>query len=144
MFRLERGRLAALGFGRPLFFPNGIAVDPAAGRLFVADAEGIMVQDIATARSWQLAPETTSIAAIDGMVWHEGALIAVQNQTIPARLLRIRPDSAARRAAVEMLSADPALGNSATVAVTDGEAFVYSRPADGDAGGRPKLLRVRL
>jgi hypothetical protein len=144
VFRLERGRLAPLRLGRPLFFPNGIAVDPAAGRLFVADADGIMVHDLATAQSWQLAPTETSVAAIDGMVWHQGALIGVQNQTIPARLLRITPDAAARGASVAVLSADPALGNSATVAATDGEAFVYSRPAD-EAGKDPsRLLRVRL
>lgn len=144
VFRLEQGRLAQLRLGRPLFFPNGIAVDPAANRLFVADADGIAVHDIATGESWQLAPDATSIAAIDGMIWHEGALIGVQNQTIPARLLRISPDSAARRARVAVLSADTALGNSATVAAMGGEAFVYSRPADEDAAGRPKLLRVKL
>jgi hypothetical protein len=144
VFTLQQGRLAQLRLGRPLFFPNGIAVDAAANRLFVADADGIIVHDIATAESWQLAPETTSIAAIDGMVWHEGALIGVQNQTIPARLLRISPDPAARRAGVAVLSADPALGISATVAAMEGEAFVYSRPRDEDREGRPALLRVKL
>ena len=144
VFRLERGRLAPLRLGRPLFFPNGIAVDPAGGRLFVADADGIAVYDLATADSWQLAPEETSVGSIDGMVWHEGTLVGVQNQTVPARLLRIRPDPAARRAGVEVLLADPALGDSATVAVTGGEAFVYTRPRDGDAEGRPELVRVRL
>lgn len=144
VFRLQRGRLAVLRLDRPLFFPNGIAADPAANRLFVADADGIVVHDIATARSWPLAPEATSIAAIDGMVWHQGALIGVQNQTVPARLLRIRPDAAARRAGVEVLSADPALGNSATVAAMDGEAFVYSHPADEDSKAPSRLLRIGL
>lgn len=144
VFRLEQGRLAPLRLGRPLFFPNGIAVDAAGGRLFVADADGVVVHDLATGQSWQLAPETTSIAAIDGMIWHEGALIGVQNQTIPARLLRISPDADARRARVAVLSADPALGNSATVAAMDGEAFVYSRPADDDSKDPSRLLRVRL
>lgn len=143
-FRLDGGRLAAIRFGRPLFLPNGIASDPGSGRLFVADANGILVHDLATGDSWHLEAETTSIAGLDGIIWHEGALIGVQNQTIPARLLRIRPDSAARRASVGVLLSDPALGNSATVAAIGGEAFVYSRPRGEGGGDGPKLVRVRL
>ncbi|HYG48765.1 MAG TPA: hypothetical protein VD846_12605 [Allosphingosinicella sp.] len=144
VFRLEGGRLAPLSFSRPIFLPNGIAADPASGRLFVADANGILVHDIAAGASWHLEPEATSIAGIDGMIWHKGALVGVQNQTIPARLLRIRPDSAARRAEVAVLLADPAVGNSATVAAMDDEAFVYSRSRDEGAQDQPRLLRVRL
>lgn len=144
VFLLQRGRLAALRFSRPIFLPNGIAADPAGRRLFVADANGIMVHDIVKSESWHLETETTSIAAIDGMVWHKGALIGVQNQTVPARLLQITPDAAARRAGVATLLSDPELSNSATVAAIDDEAFVYSRPRDEDSEGRPKLVRVRL
>jgi len=144
VFILEQGRLGPLPLSRPIFFPNGIAVDPDASRLFVADADGIMVYDMATAKSWQLATEATSAAAIDGMIWHRGSLIGVQNQTVPARLLRIRPDAEARRASVEVLLADPAVGSSATVAATGDEAFVYSRPRDEGGKDRPKLIRVRL
>lgn len=144
VFRLERGRLAPLRFGRPIFLPNGIAVDSASGRLFVADANGILVHDVAKGESWHLQAEATSIAAIDGMVWHEGALIGVQNQTSPARLLRIRPDADARRATIEVLLSNPALADSATVAAIGDEAFVYSRPRGESAGGRPMLVRARL
>jgi hypothetical protein len=144
LFSLEGGRLAELRTGRPIFLPNGIAADPEAGRLFVADANGILVHDLAKGESWHLEPEATSVAAIDGMIWHEGALIGVQNQTSPARLLRIRPDAAARRASVEVLLADPALSRSATVAAKGDEAFVYVRP-EGEGGEiRPALVRVRL
>jgi hypothetical protein len=45
---------------------------------------------------------------------------------------------------VSVLLADPALGNSATVAAMGGEAFVYTRPRDEDRDGRPALVRVRL
>lgn len=144
VFRLEGGRLAPLPLGRPIFLPNGIAADPAAGRLFVADADGIAVHDLATGESWQLETEATSVAAIDGMVWHKGMLIGVQNQTSPARLLRIRPDPAARRARVEVLLADPAVGIAATVAAVGDEAFVYSRSRDESSREQPALVRVRL
>ncbi|HEV2568584.1 hypothetical protein [Sphingomonas sp.] len=143
VFRLENDRLAPVRLTLPIFLPNGIAADPA-GRLFVADANGIVVHDLTTSESWQLEPETSSFAALDGMVWHEGALIGVQNQTVPARLLRIRPDAAARRARVGVLLADGALRNSATVAVVGKEAFVFTRTRDEQDKTLPALVRVRL
>ena len=147
VFRLEQNRLAALPLGRPIFLPNGIAADPAAGRLFVADADGILVHDIGAGQSWQLEPETTSLASIDGMIWHKGALIGVQNLATPARLLRISPDAGARRASVAVLLAGPVISEAATVAAIEDEAFVYSRPrgeGGGGSEGSPRLVRVRL
>jgi hypothetical protein len=144
VFKLKQGRLSAIRLSRPIFLPNGIAVDPSAGRLFVADANGILVHDIAKAESWHLEPETTSIASIDGMIWHKGALIGVQNLSIPARLLQIRPDPAARQAAVAVLLSSPLLSNSATVAAIEDEAFVYTRPAGEGGQDPPMLLRVQL
>ncbi|HEX9964204.1 MAG TPA: hypothetical protein VGB04_04395 [Allosphingosinicella sp.] len=144
VFRLDQERLSELRLGRPIFLPNGIATDPASARLFVADAEGILVHDLATGESWRLEAETTSIAAIDGMVWHQGYLIGVQNQTSPARLLRIKPDREARKADVAVLLADPAVGNSATVAAIADEAFVYSRSRQEGGEEQSSLVRVRL
>jgi hypothetical protein len=144
VFRLENGQLAPVKLDLPIFLPNGIAADPAGRRIFVADANGILVHDLVASRSWQLEPETSSFAALDGMVWHQGALIGVQNQTVPARLLRITPDNAARRAKVEVLLADPTLSNSATVAVVGNEAFVFTRTRSDASSSPPALLRVRL
>jgi hypothetical protein len=144
VFKLEQGRLAALPLGRPIFLPNGIAADSTGARLFVADADGIVVHDVARAESWRLEAEATSIAAIDGMIWHKGALIGVQNQTSPARLLHIRPDASARRAEVAVLLAHAALGDSATVAAIGSEAFVYNGGSGEGGEHGPELVRVRL
>lgn len=148
VFRLVHGKLERLPLTLPIYQPNGIAFDPAKNRLFIAHAGGIVAHDFGTGNSRELTIASTLVGGLDGIVWHEGALIGVQNlanATIASRLLRITPDKDANAATVEVLLAGNDFpGSASTVAVADGDAFVIGRTPV--AGGRvePFLIRVPL
>jgi hypothetical protein len=143
-FILSGSGLVPLPLAQPVIFGNGIAADPASLRLFVAGANAIFVHDLGTGMGWELETEPTTASAIDGLVWHQGSLIGVQNQTNPPRLLQIRPDAEAKTARVDVLAADRGLlGGSTTVAVDGEHAFVISRSGEG-ASETPFLVRVPL
>lgn len=146
VYRFSGSRLEAMTLGRPIFLSNGIAADSEKNRLFVAHAGGVVVQDLATGAAWEMATPGSLVGGIDGMVWHEGALIGVQNLSVPPRLLRIRPDPEARTAQVDvLLSSTEHLAGSTTVAVSGNEAFVFSRALAPDGSeGEPILVKVPL
>jgi sugar lactone lactonase YvrE len=79
---------------------QGIAIGPE-GTLFVADyAQGVAVVDTKTGASRLLeAPGTMALSGIDGLVWADGALVAVQNGIRPHRVVRIDLDAARAHAA---------------------------------------------
>lgn len=71
---------AALMIHRPLFFPNGIALSADDHTLFVADALGVVSVDLANGKSRDVDPGPRStLAGIDGLYWHNGSLIGIQN-----------------------------------------------------------------
>ena len=150
VFHLVRGKLEPLALTMPVYFPNGIASDLRKDRLYVAHANGIAVHDLATNKSRALAAAKTLIGGVDGMVWHKGSLISVQNLAtagVDSRLLRITPDAGARSAEVDVLLAGAEFppGSTSTVAVVGNEAFVIGRTPE--ANGRPAdpcLIRARL
>ena len=129
VFRPVDGKLEPLPLTTPVYAPNGIASDLDKDRLYVAHAGGVVVHDLATGKSRELAADKkTLIGGIDGMVWHKGSLIAVQNLAnarLDIRLLRITPDANAQTATVDvLLSGTDFPGRASTVAVVGGEAFV--------------------
>ena len=65
---------------RTLFYPNGIALADDDRTLYVADAVGIVKMDLqdGTSRDVDPGPRKT-LAGTDGLYWHKGSLIAVQN-----------------------------------------------------------------
>ncbi len=80
VFHLVEGKLEPLALTMPIYQPNGIASDLDKNRLYVAHAGGVVVHDLATGKSRELATAKTLIGGIDGMVWHKGSLIGVQNR----------------------------------------------------------------
>src|SRR6266436_6610870 len=82
VFRLEphSGAFLALPVYRTLFYPNGIALADDDRSLYVADAVGIVKFDLAdnSSRDVDPGPRNTTAGA-DGLYWHNGSLIAVQN-----------------------------------------------------------------
>jgi sugar lactone lactonase YvrE len=82
VFRLDphSGAFLALPVYRTLFYPNGIALADDDRSLYVADAVGIVKVDLAdnSSRDVDPGPRNTAAAA-DGLYWHNGSLIAVQN-----------------------------------------------------------------
>jgi hypothetical protein len=65
---------------RVLFYPNGIALTADDQTIFVADAVGIVKMDLETGESRDVDPgPRNTLAGADGLYWHNGFLIAVQN-----------------------------------------------------------------
>ena len=63
-----------------MFQPNGIALSDDEQFLFVADQFGILRYEIKSGRSVELSPgASNTLAGADGLYWHNGSLIAVQN-----------------------------------------------------------------
>jgi hypothetical protein len=82
IFRFDRktGTFTALTIYRTLFYPNGIALADDDRSIYVADALGVVKIDLAdgTSRDVDPGPRST-LAGADGLYWHNGSLIVVQN-----------------------------------------------------------------
>ena len=145
VFHLVNGKLEPLRLTTPVYQPNGIASDLDKNRLYVAHAGGVVVHDVTTGKSWEIAVTGTLIGGIDGMVWHKGSLIGVQNPArMASRLLRITPDAHAKTARVDVLLAGADFpGHVSTVAINGDDAFVIG--VTGGANGEreePVLIRA--
>jgi sugar lactone lactonase YvrE len=69
-----------LAVHRPLFYPNGIALSSNDQKLYVADSLGVVIVDLASGTSRDVDPGPRStLAGIDGLYWHNGSLIGIQN-----------------------------------------------------------------
>ena len=71
----------ALKIYRPLLYPNGIALADDDHTLYVADAVGIIRIDVigGASREVDTGPCCNTLSGADGLYWHKGSLIAVQN-----------------------------------------------------------------
>jgi hypothetical protein len=70
----------ALSMHRALFYPNGIALSEDERRLYVADSLGVVAVELASGESHDVDPGAKStLAGIDGLYWHNGSLIGIQN-----------------------------------------------------------------
>jgi hypothetical protein len=82
VLRFDRrlGSFTSLSVHRMLFYPNGIALANDDRSLYVADAVGIVKIDLSDGTSGDVDPGPRStLAGADGLYWHNGSLIAVQN-----------------------------------------------------------------
>jgi len=71
---------APLAIYRTLFYPNGIALADDDQTLFVADAVGIVKIDLRSGESRDVDPgPRNTLAGVDGLYWHKGSLVAIQN-----------------------------------------------------------------
>ncbi len=69
---------------------NGLAFAPDGTRLFVATATGIVAVDVASGEFQRLPqPGDVVAGAIDGLYFHDGDLIGVQNFICPGRVVRL-------------------------------------------------------
>ena len=145
VFHLVDGKLEPLALTTPVYQPNGIASDLDKNRLYVAHAGGVVVHDFATGKSRELVSKKTLVGGIDGMVWHKGSLVGVQNpRNVDMRLLRITPDAEAKAADVFVLLAGADFpGDARTVAIAGDEAFVIGTTGSGERD-EPILIRAPL
>jgi streptogramin lyase len=91
LFRKKPDEKTLTRFGAPgaLRGGNGITLGKD-GMLYVASSTGILRIDTATGEPTRLPqPDTAMTGGIDGLYWHEGDLIGVQNVTNPGRVIRI-------------------------------------------------------
>jgi hypothetical protein len=90
--RAGSDKLDLLTEGDPLVSPQGLAFSEDRKHLFIADyAKGIFDFDRTTGRLMKLAaPTGTTLLGIDGLYFHKGSLVGVQNGVNPHRLIRIR------------------------------------------------------
>jgi len=90
LYVLRRGadRFETVIEGEPFVSPQGLDFTPDGRRLFVADyAKGVFVVDLSTKRAAPLAPAPDStMLGIDGLYFHRGRLVAVQNGVNPNRV----------------------------------------------------------
>lgn len=99
---------------------NGIAIAPT-GAVYVALSTGIGRVDPADGDLQRLPqPDSVVTGGIDGLYWHAGALVGVQNSTSPGRVVRIAlTDDGRRIAGLSVLQSHhhPALDTPTTGAV---------------------------
>jgi hypothetical protein len=113
--------------GQTFIYPNGIALSGDERFLFVADAGGIHRVELSSKAARPIAhAETVSLAGIDGLYWHEGALVGVQNTFTPERIVSIKLNSGLDRAErLTVLEANHAHFEIPTTGVIAGRDFYY-------------------
>lgn len=122
----QAGRLVPLTTTPALFGSNGISIDPTGKTLYASSYPvGIAAVDLETgAMSFLDAPADVSLYGVDGLYWHEGDLIGIQNGIRPWRLLRLsfNADRSAFSAARNLEFASEAT-TPTTGAIIDGEIY---------------------
>lgn len=143
-------------FARPagLKDPNGITITPDERTLFVAGVDGIVVVDIETRASRPLqAAENDPLAAIDGLYFYRGGLIAVHMTSVRRHRL---DEKYTRVVSTEILEADHPLFDIPTTGLVLGDEFFFVANSqfgavqkDGsllpmDQLNEPAILKLRL
>lgn len=92
LYVLRRGsdKFETVFDGAPFVSPQGLDFSADEKRLFVADySKGVFVVDLSTKRAAPLAPAPDStMLGIDGLYFHRGRLVAVQNGVNPNRVVQ--------------------------------------------------------
>ncbi len=87
-------RLGAAGAVRGA---NGIALAPD-GTLYVSLSTGIARVDATSGEAQRLPqPDDVALGGMDGLYWHDGALVGIQNVTNPGRVVRVALSEDGRR-----------------------------------------------
>jgi hypothetical protein len=158
VLRVGEAALRVLTPEGPIGSAQGLAPTPDGSAVFVADyTQGVVRVDARTGAARLLpVPEDAAVTGIDGLVFHDGALIGIQNGLRPHRVVRLRLDAAAERVtAVETLVRHhPDFDEPTLATVVDGILYYvansqYERVrADGsldtDRLRPPVILRLKL
>jgi hypothetical protein len=128
LYRLPADSFELVPIRHPLFRSlQGVAPAPGAQVVFVADySHGLLRVNVATGEVTRLrdAPRSTSLGC-DGIAWHDGAIVAVQNGVVPPRVMRFELDSTwSRIVRAEVLDQNP-VADEPTIGTIVGDNFVY-------------------
>jgi hypothetical protein len=109
---------------------NGVAVSGDGAVVYVGHSTGIVRVDTATGAVERMPPPAAeTVAGIDGLYWHQGDLLGVQNVTNPARVIRVKLSADGKTIkAVETLQShhNPAFDEPTTGAVAEGAFYVLA------------------
>ena len=123
----DEGTLTRLGTAGALRGANGIALG-ADGMLYVAVSTSIVRIDTGSGEPTRLPqPDSVVTGGIDGLYWHDGDLIGVQNVTNPGRVVRIHlADKGTRIAGLTVLQSHdhPEFDEPTTGAIANGALHV--------------------
>ena len=79
-FDMKTHEFKSIALSRDLLLPNGVALTDDGEALFVADQLGVLRLDLKTGESTEVEPGAhCTLAGADGLYWHKGRLVAVQN-----------------------------------------------------------------
>jgi sugar lactone lactonase YvrE len=135
---------------------NGIAVDPTGRRLYVGSWHDIQVVSTADGRVRAITSTVPVVtASFDGLYWHEGGLVGIQNGLHPGRVVRLRLDPRGETiTSAELIERYHPQFAGMTTAALDGSSLLYivntqSRRFLPDGSVRPgerldPILVVRL
>jgi len=106
---------------------NGIALDDRERFLFVAGGDGITRVDLRTRAFQRLErPPDVVDGSFDGLYFHRGTLVGVQNGVHPGRVVRLRLDATLGRiVAWEVLEAYAPWIETPTTGALDGDSLLY-------------------
>lgn len=160
LYRLAPGADALVPLRHALFRSlQGIAPTPDGRAVYVADwSHGILRVDVATGEVIRLADAPNSVSlGCDGIAWDRGAIVAVQNGVVPARVMRFTLAADGRRfTRADVLDRHATMADEPTIGTIVGSEFVYVANSQwekyDDAGARnparplkrPILLAVPL
>lgn len=121
-------RLEPLIEGAPLVSPQGLAFSPDERTLFLADySKGLFLYDVKSAKLTQVAAApNVALVGIDGLYFHKGSLLAIQNGTRPHRVVRISLSKDWQRAErLEVMEANNPIFDEPTLGVIVKDDFYY-------------------
>lgn len=143
---------AAVPVYRQVSAPNGIALADNDHQMFVADDFGIVRVDLDNGTNGDLvrSPGST-LAGVDGLYWHKGNLIAIQNGIGSPRVVafRLSPDTT-RVEQTTVLENRSAFTATPTTGAIRGDNFYFMANSQGDnlngdkVVDKTKLKRVRI
>ena len=129
LYRLPADGGGLQPYRHPLFRSlQGVVAAPGARVAFVADySHGLLKVDLLSGEVVRVgdAPGSTSLGC-DGIAWHDGAIIAVQNGVVPPRVMRFELDSTwTRIVRADVIDRNVPVADEPTIGAVVGDDFVY-------------------
>jgi sugar lactone lactonase YvrE len=126
--------------------PNGLVTTPDGRWLYVSDYAGFIFRVDTTTRAVirLLAPPDVALYGIDGLTWHKGSLIGIQNGVDPARVVRLElsPDGT-RISAARIIDMNHPRVAEPTIGVVAGDNYYYVANSFGALLRKPNSVLAK-